>query len=106
MGELVGFTPQLDSLGLYNSIDVALDTCPFSNVTTTCEALLMGVPTVSLVGETRASRAGATLLRAVGLADLAVTSCDDFVKQARRLAVDSETLTALRTSLRSTMLAS
>jgi predicted O-linked N-acetylglucosamine transferase (SPINDLY family) len=72
------------SLQDYRSVDVALDTFPYAGTTTTCDALLMGVPVVTLVGDTPASRPGRSLLRAVGLADLVTTSPDAYVECASR----------------------
>lgn len=66
----------------------------------------MGVPVVSLVGATHASRQGLSLLSAVGLQDLAVGSHDDYVACAAALAQDRSRLAELRMTLRSRMLAS
>jgi protein O-GlcNAc transferase len=73
-----------ESLQAYRTIDVALDTFPYAGTTTTCDALLMGVPVVTLVGDTPASRPGRSLLRAVGLADLVTESPDAYVERASR----------------------
>ena len=51
----------------YPRVDVALDTYPYHGTTTTCEALWMGVPVVSLAGRTHVSRVGVSLLNCVGL---------------------------------------
>jgi predicted O-linked N-acetylglucosamine transferase (SPINDLY family) len=88
-----------------------LDTFPFNGITTTCDALWMGVPTVSLCGRTHVSRAGASLLSAVGLAcrepaELGALACaapDDYVRAAVRLASDRDALAALRSELRGRM---
>lgn len=93
-------------LAQYNRIHVALDTWPYHGVTTTCEALWMGVPVVSLIGATHASRQGLSLLSAVGLPELAVVSADDYVARAAALAQDRPRLAELRATLRSRMLAS
>ncbi|MDX2018121.1 MAG: tetratricopeptide repeat protein [Planctomycetota bacterium] len=85
---------------------VALDTFPYAGTTSTCEALWMGVPVVSLVGASHVSRVGLSLLSAVGLGDLAVTSREEFVRVASGLAQDRARLSSLRASLRATLLAS
>jgi predicted O-linked N-acetylglucosamine transferase (SPINDLY family) len=66
----------------------------------------MGVPVITLPGETPASRQTLGFLRLLGLEDLAATSLQDYVARAIRLATDSPRLAALRQSLRSLMAAS
>ncbi len=78
-----------DHLEMYNRVDVGLDTYPYHGTTTTCEALLMGVPVVSLRGNTHASRVGATLLAAVGRADLVVSDAAAYVQRAIELGQQS-----------------
>jgi len=90
----------------YDEIDVALDTFPYNGTTTTCEALYMGVPVVSLAGPTHVSRVGASLLHAVGLPGFAVTSVDEYRAAALALAADVPRLMGLRRTLRDQMLAS
>ncbi len=69
--ELLGRTQTTaDHLALYNRIDCALDTFPYTGTTTTCEALAMGVPTITLLGQSHAGRVSASLLQAIGCADL------------------------------------
>lgn len=95
-----------DHLAAYERIDIALDPFPYHGTTTTCEALWMGVPVVSLVGDSHASRVGASLLAQVGLADLAATSPEGYARIAQGLAIDSPRLAALRMTLRDRMRAS
>ena len=90
----------------YGLVDVALDTFPFAGVTTTCEALWMGVPVVTLMGDRHAGRVGATLLEAVGLEDLVTGTPDAYVKAAASLAGDPHRLVCLRRTLRQRMQAS
>ena len=85
---------------LYNEIDVALDTFPLTGGTTTCEALWMGVPTVSLKGEAPYERMGASLLQSAGLGDLVAEDEGQFVQIATRLAADLPRLNELRRGLR------
>lgn len=93
-------------LAQYSRLDIALDTYPYHGTTTTCEALHMGVPVVSLVGTRHVSRVGASLLHAVGLDELACADADAYVTTAASLAGDTRRLLDLRTTLRARMLAS
>lgn len=92
-----------DHLALYGAIDIALDTYPYNGVTTTCEALWMGVPVVSLVGSGFAARMGLTLLSAVGQSQWAAASEDAYLAQVVRLADDGAARADLRTALRGQM---
>jgi predicted O-linked N-acetylglucosamine transferase (SPINDLY family) len=87
-------------LALLDSVDIALDTFPFNGVTTTCECLLMGVPVVTLAGSTHSCRAGYEILDRVGLAGLAASGPDEYVRVAAGLAADREHLRTLRRRLR------
>ncbi len=87
-------------LAAYGRVDIALDTYPYNGATTTCEALWMGVPVVTLRGRTHASRMGASILRAAGLAQFVADSEAGFVGVATRLAGELGTLTDLRAELR------
>jgi len=87
-------------------VDIALDPFPYAGTTTTCEALWMGLPVVSLAGVTTAARSGASLLSAVGLTDCVADSVDAYAAIARRLALDLEGLTRIRATLRSRFAAS
>jgi predicted O-linked N-acetylglucosamine transferase (SPINDLY family) len=101
------FTPGVrDHLLAYANIDIALDTIPYAGVTTTCEALIMGVPIVSLAGEHHHERTGLSILRAVGLDEFVATSPDEYVRISTSLANDAAKRTLLHTSLRQRVLAS
>lgn len=89
-----------DHLAAYGKVDIALDTFPYNGTTTTCEALWMGVPVISLVGELHAARVGYSLLSAVKLEGLATTSVDDFVGLSVAFSEDRNQLAALRSHLR------
>lgn len=105
--DLMDMTPSLvEHLAMYNRIDVALDTWPYHGTTTTCEALWMGVPVVTRIGDVHASRVGLSLLSAAGLAEFACRSSEEAAKAAARLAGDLRSLGELRGSLRSRMRAS
>lgn len=87
-------------LNFYGRADIALDTFPYHGTTTTCEALWMGVPVVTLAGEVHMSRVGASLLAAAGLADLVATSPESYVQLAAGLARDRARRRTLRGGLR------
>ncbi len=89
-----------DHMRHYNEIDIALDTLPHVGGTTTCEALWMGVPTVSLVGPGFPERLSYSNLSNAGLSDLAVFSVEDYVSKAAELAADPGRRLALRHGLR------
>lgn len=105
--ELAGMTPGFaEHLALYRRVDVALDTFPYNGTTTTCEALWMGVPVVSLAGDIHASRVGLSLLTAAGLPELAARTPDQFAAIAADLARNPARLDELRAGLRARLLAS
>ncbi|MCC6675891.1 MAG: tetratricopeptide repeat protein [Phycisphaerales bacterium] len=95
-----------DHLALYSRLHVALDTFPYHGTTTTCEALWMGVPVVSLAGDSHVSRVGLSLLNAIGLPELSAADEDVYVKIAAELARDRARLVQLRSGLRERMRAS
>jgi len=92
-----------DHLAFYRRIALALDTFPYQGTTTTCEALWMGVPVVTLEGRTHASRVGASLLGALGLEELIAHTPQQYVAVAAAWAADRERLARLRRSLRARM---
>ncbi len=98
---LIARTPSTDShLAIYRQVDIALDTYPYNGATTTCEALWMGVPVVSLRGRTHASRMGASILSAIGRADWVASDDAGYVERAVALATDLAGLAAWRAAAR------
>ena len=105
--ELVAWLPDAAAhLALYHRVDIALDPFPYSGTTTTCEALWMGVPVVTLRGDRHAGRVGASLLTQIGLTDLIANSAEEYVEIASALACNPRRLDDLRRSLRPRMAAS
>ena len=90
-------------LATYAAIDVALDPFPYGGGTTTCDALWMGVPVVTLRGHTAVGRAGLSVLSNVGLTDLVAETVEDYVSIAAALAGDLPRLAALRAGMRARM---
>lgn len=101
--ELRGASPHPQMLAEYGDIDIALDPFPFGGGLTTCEALWMGVPVVTLPWRRPVSRQGLAILDALGLADLAADTPREYVATVRRLAADTQRRAALRTELRARM---
>jgi protein O-GlcNAc transferase len=95
-----------DHLEAYGSADIALDPTPYAGTTTTCEALWMGVPVVTLAGKAHASRVGVSLLQAVGLPELIAADADAYVTCAVNLAADVGRRQALRAGMRARLRAS
>lgn len=101
--QFVGFMPTEKYFAYYHRIDIALDTFPYGGGTTTCDALWMGVPLVSLAGKTAVSRGGLSILSNVGLPELVARSEERYVQIAVELAADLGRLSALRSTLRQRM---
>ena len=99
--ELRGYT--IDYLSEYGDVDIGLDTFPFTGGITTCDALWMGVPVVSLYGDRHGTRIGLSILANVGLEGFATDSLDRYVELAVALAGDKDLLSLLRTNLRGMM---
>jgi predicted O-linked N-acetylglucosamine transferase (SPINDLY family) len=102
----VGTQRRRPYLETYRQLDIGLDTFPYNGHTTSLDSFWMGVPLVTLVGQTVVSRGGLSLLTNVGLAKLAATSADGFVRIAVALANDLPRLAELRRTLRERMASS
>ena len=90
-------------LELYREIDVILDTFPWSGHATTCEALWMGVPVLTLYGKRYAGRMTASILTCLGLTEFVAATPVDYVAGAIKLAGDLDRLAQLRATLREKM---
>lgn len=87
-------------LRAYDQIDIALDPFPFSGATTTFEALLMGVPVISLAGDRFVARCSAATLQAAGLGVCIADGVESYVSRAIELSSDTDRLAAIRMRLR------
>jgi protein O-GlcNAc transferase len=98
--------PRADYLKPFNRVDIALDTFPYTGITTSVETLWMGVPFVTLAGRTFLTRQGVGLLQNAGLPEWIASDRDDYVSRAARHAADLRTLQRLRQELRPRLLES
>jgi protein O-GlcNAc transferase len=105
----LAFRPKLslrDFLALHREIDLALDTFPYNGGATSCHALWMGVPFVTLAGDRYMARMGLSLLEQVRLGEFVARTPDEYVELAVRVGRDRSRLGALRASLRDRVAAS
>ncbi len=103
---LVEPMPRESYLASYAQVDIVLDTFPYTGGTTTCEALWMGVPTLTLKGSAMIARQGAALLSCAGLEEWIASDAQDYVCKAVARSADLDQLAQLRATLRDRALAS
>lgn len=103
---LLGPVSRPEYLAAHAEVDIVLDTFPYPGGTTTCEALWMGVPTLTLAGETMLARQGASLLVAAGLSNWVANNVDEYVAKAVAFSQDLAGLADLRAGLRERVRAS
>jgi predicted O-linked N-acetylglucosamine transferase (SPINDLY family) len=101
-----GLSSRSEYLKTYQRVDIALDPFPYTGGTTTCEALWMGVPVLTLAGKRFLSRQGVGLMMNAGLQDWVAADLDDYVARAISHASDTKKLAQLRAELRQQVLAS
>lgn len=98
---LYGMLPGQDAhLRLYDEMDIGLDPFPYNGTTTTCEAAWMGVPTLTVRGQTHASRVGASINTALGLQEWIATDAETYLAKAMALSSGLIELATLRSGLR------
>lgn len=95
-----------EHLAMYNQVDICLDSFPYNGTTTTCEALWMGVPVITIAGEHHAGRVGASLMHQAGLEELVADSIEEYIDLAVRMAADAESLIEMRQIMREELLGS
>ncbi len=105
--DVVAYQPDRHQhIAVYERVDIAVDSFPYNGTTTTCEALWMGVPVVTLAGDQHRSRVGASLLTCIGLPELVASDEAAYVDIATALASDLSRVRSYRESIRSRMAAS
>lgn len=95
-----------EHLDKYNEIDIALDAYPYNGTTTTCEAMIMGVPVITLSGEEHLSRVGKSILINTGFSGLIAYSEEEYIQKAIALAKNKKDLYRIKKNLRDKMLSS
>lgn len=101
--ELVYRLPEQDYLEAYQPVDMALDPFPFNGRSTTCDALWMGVPVLSVAGMDSRSRQGQSILTNLGLPDFVAATPEKLVSLAATWADQRDALADLRGGLREMM---
>jgi predicted O-linked N-acetylglucosamine transferase (SPINDLY family) len=106
----VEFLPKVESwkehMALYNRVDIALDTFPFTSATTGFDAVYMGVPLVAMRGSTKAGRMSSSIVKALGRPDWIAEDAGAYVAIVRELAADKAALRRYKKTLRAEMMAS
>ncbi len=92
-------TEQTDHLAQYADVDLALDMFPYNGTTTTCEALYMGVPVLTYMGDRHSGRVSATLLHGVGLPEFIASDRADYIAKAIEYAKNPSQIRELRATL-------
>ena len=103
---LLGWLSHAKHVELYNYIDIALDTYPYNGTTTTCQALLMGVPVITLTGKHHASRVGLDILSRLDMQFFSADCPEEYVKKAVALASNPEAIAKIRGNMRQRLAAS
>jgi protein O-GlcNAc transferase len=98
--EFVGARNLQAHLEIFNQVDLALDSFPFSGMTTTCESLWMGVPVITIIGRSHLSRVSSSFLTAVGLREFIAESTEGYIDLAVRFASALDQLAVVRQHLR------
>lgn len=98
--EIFGWMSMAEHFKLYQRMDIALDTYPYNGTTTTCEALWMGVPVVSLAGDHHVSRVGLSILTRIGMGSLCARNKQQYIVKAVSLASKIDALAKIRLAMR------
>ncbi|CAN2041795.1 protein O-GlcNAc transferase [Candidatus Magnetomoraceae bacterium gMMP-15] len=98
--ELIAYAPFFEYLKLHSKIDIMLDTFPWNGHTTSCHALWMGIPIITLAGANHASRLGLSILTCSKLKVWIAQEPEEYVQKAVQLSGDIENLSVIRQNLR------
>lgn len=90
----------------YRDIDIALDTFPYTGGATTCEAIFMGVPVISLRGKTHGENFSASILKSANLPELVTENFSDYIKKAVELGRNKNLIADYHKNLREKVLQS
>ena len=93
------FEDKKDHLNLYNEVDIALDTFPYNGVTTSFEAIWMGVPVITMAGYNFNSRCGESINKNLNMEQLIAKNEDDYVSKAVSLSTDRDKFLNIRKSI-------
>jgi len=99
-----GYIPDIKKhLSVCHNVDIALDTFPYNGTTTTFETLWLGIPVITLSGNSHVSRVGHSILKSIGLEELVAHSKDEYVNKVIQLASNKFLLKMFRKQLRNLM---
>jgi protein O-GlcNAc transferase len=101
--ELLGYGTHAETFAAYADVDIALDPFPFSGCATSLDALWMGIPVITKIGETMVSRQTASLLTSLQLSQCIASDEDDYVQRSIVLVSNSACLGSWRNELRERM---
>lgn len=85
-----------DHAALFDQVDITLDTFPYHGTHTTCDALWMSLPVVTLAGDTHVQRVSASILKCIGFDATIASTEDEYIEKAVSLASQPEKLSILR----------
>jgi len=104
--DLLGPSTPQQVLSFYSQVDIALDPFPYNGGTTSCEALAMGVPVITMRGDRFVSRVGSTIVHNAGLGGLITHSPAEYVEKAVELGRNPALLADMRANMRTRLAAS
>ncbi len=101
--EISGWKSHTEYLKQYSDVDIVFDTFPENGGTTTCEALWMGAPVISLAGQHQNGRVGLSILSQIEMSSFAVETPSEYIAKAVSVANRPDSLMKMRASMRSRM---
>ncbi len=104
--EICGRKSAVEHLAMYGEVDIGLDPYPYHGTTTTCEALWMGVPIISLLGDHHSCRVSLSLLKRLDMDYFVASTEEEYVAKASALAANTKSLSKIRATMRQRLAAS